>query len=96
MFASARDGLGDVYITRADGAGEIERLGIRNGTPFGWTSGGEGLVCRVRNGIGIWHMTRRTMGPLVEIPKPIGEMRVSPDRRWLAYESTGRDQAPSA
>jgi eukaryotic-like serine/threonine-protein kinase len=97
VFSSNREGSFDVYGTRADGTGTVQRLttGPQHEFPSAWGNDGQELVfmdCRTPQ-IGLCDMSvvfldgERQSKVLLQTEFNELFPTVSPDGRWLAYES---------
>ena len=89
VFTSARDG-GGLFWTAADGTGEVERL-LESTTarpiPWGWTPDGRAII-DMEGDIGLLTVEgERTVEMLLETQFAEGSPALSPDGRWLAYQS---------
>jgi eukaryotic-like serine/threonine-protein kinase len=97
VFASDRSGNFDLYWRRADGTGPEERLttGSRNEFPESWGNGGRDLVfleCATPQSgpcdVSVLSMAgERQVKVLLQTKFNEQHPRVSPDGRWLAYDS---------
>jgi serine/threonine-protein kinase len=97
VFASNRSGTYDLYWRRADGTGPEERLtmGTQHEFPGSWAAGGRDLVfmeCRTSNGgpcdLSVLSLEgERTAKVLLQTEFDESLPTVSPDGRWLAYQS---------
>ena len=104
VFASNRTGPGnyDLYWRRADGTGPEERLttGSQNEFPESWGNGGRDLVfleCRSTNAgpcdVSVLSIAGdRHAKVLLQTEFNEGSATVSPDGRWLAYDSNESGQ----
>jgi serine/threonine-protein kinase len=100
VWASGRTGPFNVFMQSADGTGAIDRVAdsARNQIPSAVTADGTAVVLREeeRPGTGtdlmILTLADRQVKPLLATPAAEFNGEVSPDGRWLAYESdqTGR------
>jgi serine/threonine-protein kinase len=97
VFSSNREGSFDLYQTSADGTGMVQRLttGPQHEYPSAWGNGGRELVfmdCRTPQ-IGLCDMSVVSLDgerqPKVLLRTEFNELfpALSPDGRWLAYES---------
>jgi serine/threonine-protein kinase len=101
-FGSARDGGQslNVYWQAADGTGPAERLTADARVPYAFSPDGKRLLLRVpgsENGFDIHMMSldgNRTMTPLLHSQFAENNPEISPDGRWVAYQSneSGRDE----
>ncbi len=103
VFSSNRDKTFDLYWTRADGTGAVERLTMspQHEFPFGWANGGRDLVfseCRTNTvPCDLWLLSmegNRQAKALLQTEFNEAFPTVSSDGRWLAYESnaSGRSE----
>ena len=92
-FSSSRNGNWDIFVKSADGSGEAEPLLATpsNEWGYGWSSDGKYLV---GSGDGrIWYLEAKEgasgyeVAPFIETPFDELSPDLSPDRRFLAYES---------
>ena len=93
VFASVRDG-GGIFWKAADGTGAAERLGAL-GSPFSWSSDGQGLVFAWAGDVGVLSLNAdRTGRMLLESDLAEAYPAVSPDGRWIAYftNETGQSE----
>lgn len=90
LFSSMRNGIPNVYVKNADGTGEVERVTESDISqiPAAWTDDGEMLLI---NASGDIHQAEYEASvnttPLFESTFTENRARVSPDGRWIAYES---------
>ena len=98
-FQSDRKHQADIYIRRADGTGADQAVTDEEGQkiPSAWSSDGRFVIAFNREAAG-----ERLVGisafpldgdrtPLVVVPRRtdnIGDISLSPDRRWLAYDTS--------
>ena len=93
VFASARGGTaGNLYWQAADGTGAPERLTTSDHPQFPASVSPDGshLVLTDRGStddVGLLTMDKRQYAPLVATPSAERNAEVSPDGKWLAYES---------
>lgn len=98
LFASNRTGVFDLYIKAASG-NSVEELILKspgNKVPNHWSPDGRFVVYRAttEKGYDLWAMPMvstsgdRTPIPLATTPFEERDGQVSPDSRWLAYQST--------
>jgi serine/threonine-protein kinase len=96
VFASLRSGNYDLYSRRADGTGPEERLttGSQHEFAGSWGNGGRDLVfleCVSSQGscdVSVLSMTEeRQVKVLLQTEFNEGSVTLSPDGRWLAYDS---------
>ncbi|MBI2188922.1 MAG: protein kinase [Acidobacteria bacterium] len=102
VFASNRSGNYDLYSRRADGTGPEERLttGPQYEFPESWGNGGRDLVfleCRAASAgpcdVSVLSMAgERQTKVLLQTEFNEGSASVSPDGRWLAYDSNESGQ----
>ena len=86
--------IGNLYWRAADGSGAEERLTTSPNEQVAGSATADGtLVYFERNpktGFDIWAMPlngTRTLRPVIVTPKNEGNPRISPDGRWLTYQS---------
>jgi serine/threonine-protein kinase len=98
IFSSNRGGGRNLWWQAADGSGEAERLTKSNeaGFPSGITPDGTAVVLFKNTGTGgdLLHLAldqTRQVTPLLHATFDLREGVVSPDGRWLAYQSTVAD-----
>ncbi len=94
VFASSRGGAANLFWRRADGTDEAQRLTTSENTqwPNGWTPEGDLVYTELAPGRGF---DLYTVSPSVDAPptllagEPFSERNaaMSPDGRWIAYES---------
>lgn len=98
-FASNRKGLYGIYVKAANGGGSEELLSptSRSCIPLDWSQDGRYIVYRATTpeGFDLWALPlsgSRTPVPVATTPYDEREAQVSPDSRWVAYQSneTGR------
>ncbi|MCG6923096.1 MAG: protein kinase [Acidobacteria bacterium] len=102
VFTSGRDGQYNLYMKRADGSGDAERLTDRgeHQTPRSWSPDGRVLLLNhfdPETGEDIYELTlddNRTLTPFLKTRFDEGEGKFSPDGRWVAYssEESGREE----
>ena len=90
-FSSTRDG-GGVFWKAADGTGEVERLleSRNRPRPWGWSADGRLIIDEVSAGgdIGVVDVEEdRAVELLLDTEFEEGVPALSPDGRWLAYQS---------
>ena len=91
VFSSTRDGGAmNLYVKAADGTGEVERLteGSVRELAYSWSADGETLV--FLSGTDLHTLSfesEPSASPLLEAAFNLNRPRVSPDGRWIAYES---------
>ena len=93
VFASsAETGAQAVYRQAADGTGRPQRIAtgpVGEGVPLSVIPGGRGILIRRGSHLGVLSLTGSpTAEPLVQTNAVELNGEVSPDGRWLAYEST--------
>jgi len=87
---------GSIYWTDSDGDGEAEQLTTLTGVPASWSPDGGSLVFMHFSDSPSWDLWLQPLQgearPLIESPYFEIGATISPDGRWLAYESdyTGR------
>ena len=89
FFSSARNGTGNLYVKNADGTGDIERLTESNVPQrgFDWSADGEKFVLASAGDLHTWSFDSGVTTPLVESDFNERRPSISPDGRWVAYES---------
>ena len=101
VFASNRTGQWKLYIKPADGSGEERPLGDQAGAPESWSKDGHFLFFTKtgeKTGNDLWVLSNPLPGsgraPQDSRPSPFlatqfneGGAQISPDGRWVAYES---------
>ena len=102
MFSWARGGAGNLYQQAADGRGDVERLtdSPYQQLPYAFTPDGGRLVFKQQNpgtGYDLYALTtegEHESAPLVATPFNDSNGEISPDGRWLAYQSneSGQDE----
>ena len=100
VFASTREGISSLYWKAADGSGEAERLttSTRNEFSGSWSSDGTTLVFTERSpetGLDIAVLAvddERASEILIETEFNDSYPNISPDGRWLAYQSAESGQ----
>ena len=93
VFGSTREG-GGLFWKAADGTGQVERLKEGAARPYAWSADGR-LIFEQAQDIGVLTMEgERTVEMLLDTEAPEFGPALSPDGRWLAYQSdeTGRSQ----
>jgi serine/threonine-protein kinase len=98
VFASNRSGSSNLYSQRADGTGPVVRLttiSTMQVTPGSFSPDGRTLVFRQSTGdaidLKLLRLDREPRTePLLETPAVETNGEISPDGRWLAYESAGQ------
>ena len=96
VFASLREGGWGLYWKAANGAGEVERLRVSPNLmlPYAATPDGTQLLFGERRSEGGWDIdvlalaAQRVARPLLQTQFDESWAAVSPDGRWLAYQST--------
>jgi len=92
-FTSSRDGVGNVFLKRADGSGELEKLTSQETSfwPSSWSADGRYLAgVAVGNGLDVWILPVGDGGELEPFEtSPFAELEpnFSPNGRWIAYTS---------
>jgi serine/threonine-protein kinase len=92
LFASSRSGPMNVFWKRADNTGSVEPVtsGQELVTPYSLSPDGKMLVVGINGGadIGVVQLgERREPTALVEAPAVQSNAEISPNGRWLAYQS---------
>jgi serine/threonine-protein kinase len=102
VFASSRAGVTNVYWQAADGTGTAERLVVSPTSQLGLSMAPDGkrLVIRDTSGAGtganlsvVLFDDKHTVEPLLHGAYGEDNGAISPDGRWLAYESTESGQS---
>ena len=85
VFQSARDGGVNLYWKVADGTSEVEQLTESPESHVPWWTDGQALVFRSGGGAHSLSLdSERMLGSVLQMS---GRLDVSPDGKWLAYES---------
>ena len=96
MFSSSRDGQPKLYRNAADATGEVERLAesSRSQQAFSWSADGETLVFVAGDGdLHTLSFDREpSSGPFETTGFTEHRPRISPDGRWIAYDSNREGQ----
>jgi eukaryotic-like serine/threonine-protein kinase len=93
MFGSDRDGMFNLYRKRANGSGgdELVLKSPADMVPYSWTPDGSAVLYRTTGlsiNMGILSMVGpRTPRPFLPAPYNVTTGMVSPDGRWVAYQS---------
>jgi eukaryotic-like serine/threonine-protein kinase len=96
VFTSSRRGGYSIYWKAADGTEEDEELASLSGRqifPWSWSKDGETLILQEQGGsglVGIGTLSMRgekAVKPLLQEDYYEGQPAVSPDGRWMAYQS---------
>ena len=96
VFWSARDtGVVNLFSRTADGTGRVERLteSPNRQAPYSWADGGQVLLFEEQSpetDTDIWKVSiagERTPEPVLHEPYAERRPAVSPDGRWIAYQS---------
>ena len=86
VFQSSREG-GGLFWKAADGTGQVERLKDGAARPYAWAADGR-LIFEQAGDIGVLTMEgERTVEMLLDAEFSETEPALSPDGRWLAYQS---------
>jgi serine/threonine-protein kinase len=102
VFASTRAGVPNVYWQAADGTGTAERLATSPTNQLGLSMAPDGKRLVIRDAIGagtganlsvVLFDDKHTVEPLLHGAYGEDNGAVSPDGRWLAYESTESGQS---
>jgi serine/threonine-protein kinase len=105
VYCSTREGevLGDIYWKASDGTGKVEKLASSPGRgliPQSWSKDGKSLVLTEltsptsQTDIGMLSMEGdNARKPLLNEKYSEGEPRISPDGRWMAYQSNESGKA---
>jgi eukaryotic-like serine/threonine-protein kinase len=97
--ADGREGGPGIFVRAADGTGDVERLTTGRHTPSSWSPDGARIVYAdfganavsptAPSDLGVVTLTGdRRAETLLATPAREGNAHISPDGRWLAYEST--------
>ena len=87
VFGSTRD-AGGLFWKAADGSGTVERLKDGRARPYAWTADGRLVFDQVPGDIGMLSMEgERTVEMVLDTAATESAPTVSPDGRWLAYDS---------
>jgi serine/threonine-protein kinase len=102
VFASTRDGVANMYEQLAQGGVEADRLhkSADSEFPYVVTPDGRAIVFRhdrtatTHEDLDVLTLADRTTRALVDTPFSEGNADISPDGKWLAFQSTdsGRDE----
>ncbi|MDA2939182.1 hypothetical protein MYX75_13095, partial [Acidobacteria bacterium AH-259-A15] len=95
VFASSRDGQYNLFSKATDGTGQVERLTTspHRQYPFSVSPDGKKLVFREENPETSWDLHvlsmegERTSEPLLQTEFREFDPAISPDGRWMTYES---------
>ena len=98
VFSSNRVGNEDLYRKSSNGAGVEEAVLTAEGTqrPFSWSSDGRYLLYESGTPPDIWVLPTfgdRKPFPLLETPFVEAQPRLSPDGKWVAYQSNESGRA---
>ena len=86
VFGSTRDG-GGLFWKAADGTGPVERLKEGLARPYAWAADGR-LILEQEGDIGVLTVGgERTMETLLDVELNLHEPSLSPNGRWLAYNT---------
>src|SRR6185503_11871636 len=101
-FSTIRQGSASVYWQAADGTGVAERLSPETNSqvPWAFNPDGRSLVIRdtnIKTAVDLAILTtdgKRVITPLVQQPSNQTNADLSPDGKWIAYQSneSGRDE----
>jgi len=100
-YSSFRAGTASVYWQAADGTGVAERLSPETNSqvPWAFNSDGQSLVIRdtdLKTGVDLAILTvdGKRVTPLIQQPSYQGNADLSPDGKWIAYQSnqSGRNE----
>ena len=95
VFSSDRDGTPNIYSKAADGTGLAERLTTSDSIqrPQSWSADGQSLVVRNQGDIQLVSLgTESRTDGLIETEFVEVYAEVSPDGRWIAYQSNESGQ----
>jgi Tol biopolymer transport system component len=102
VFRSARQGPGDLYVKDANGINEEIRLvqTLEFEAPTSWSPDGRFVLFSrpgPKSAMDVWLLPLdgdRSPSPLLATPFAEGSARISPDGRWIAYQSneSGRNE----
>ena len=88
LFTSRRAGPFHLYAKRANGLGDIELVVNNVARPFGRTPDGRGVLIQGSDAsIALLTIADGTTKPLWTEAGEIGDARLSPDGRWIAYDT---------
>ena len=90
VFSSQRGGSANLYLKNADGTGEVERLteSDNNQRAYAWSADGDTLILSNANDLHTWSSdSAPTTTPLLQTEFIEDRPSLSPDGRWVAYES---------
>ena len=88
VFASSREG-GGLFWKAADGTGSVDRLKEGAARPWAWAADGRLIFNQAPGDIGVLTMEgERTVEMLLDAEYVEAAPALSPDGRWLAYESS--------
>jgi Tol biopolymer transport system component len=95
VFASRRAGPFGLYTRASDGSGAIEALGGGGGLPVAWMPDRRRLIYEEQGALQIFSLDTRKTEPLLSQPGvQFYGARVSPNRKWLVYQSTEQGGRP--
>jgi Tol biopolymer transport system component len=97
LFRSNRSGIPSMFWKRSDNTGSVERLTTGQGliSPYSVTPDGRVAVVAINGAadLGVVRLDQKgDVTPLIEAPDIQANAEISPDGRWLAYESSESGQ----
>jgi serine/threonine-protein kinase len=95
-YSTSRDGGPGIFVRAADGTGDVERLTTGTQVPSSWygtqivySDFGDGVIAAATPAdLGVVSLTERRGEKLLVTPFRENNAVISPDGRWLAYESS--------